>query len=357
MNNQQRAALMSQRVDYLASPELAGRATGTEGGLVARQYVATAFADLGLEPAGDNGTYAHAIASIGSANLLGAIPGHGKQAQQYLMLAAHYDHLGEQFGEIYPGADDNASGVAILLDVAARLTERDDLGRSVLICSFDAEEPPHFYSETMGSVHWVERPTIDLHRLDVMICLDIVGHALGPSSMPDEVRNSMFVAGAERAGIGSLIDDLGDHNGRLIPRRLSADIVPPLSDHAAFQEIGIPNLFYTNGRDRNYHSPQDTPEHLDYAKMVGLADHLTNVVCSLAEGPAPLYDPEGIDDAATLRTLVEVGRHAGSLHAEADRLMALIDRLEQKLEDGTELSGPERGGLQSSLLALEEALS
>ncbi len=202
VDTSERAELMERRVEYLASDELTGRAPGTEGGLLAREYVRTAFSDLGLVPAGDNGSYEHAIASIDGANLLGAIPGHGPRAEQNLMIAAHYDHLGEYFGEIHPGADDNAQGVAVLLDVAERLTERDDLGRTVLITSFDAEEPPYFYTEEMGSVHWVDRPTIDLHRLDAMICLDLVGHALGPVDMPDEVRRSMFVMGAERAGLG-----------------------------------------------------------------------------------------------------------------------------------------------------------
>ncbi len=356
-NVTERAALMARRVEYLASDELTGRAPGTEGGLLARQYVRSAFADLQLEPAGDNGGYEHAVASIGGANLLGAIPGHGPRAEQYLMIAAHYDHLGEYFGEIHPGADDNASGVAVLLDVAERLTERDDLGRTVLICSFDAEEPPYFYTEDMGSMHWVDRPTIDLNRLDAMICLDLVGHALGPDTMPDEVRRSMFVMGAERAGLGGVIDFLADQDDRIIPRRLDADIIPPLSDHYAFEQVGIPFLFYSIGRDRHYHSPRDTAEKLDYPKMVGLANHLTEVLGSLADGPAPVYDAYAVDDQATLTSLVQLAHHVAPLHHKSERFMALIEKLERKLEQGTPISRFDRGAMQSVILALEETLA
>ena len=163
--------------------------------------------------------------------------------------------------------------------------------------------------------------------------------------------------GAERAGLGSVVDDLAAQDDRVVPRRLDADIIPPLSDHYAFEQVGIPFLFYSSGRDRNYHTPQDTPEKLDYPKMVGLADHLTDLVCSLAEGPAPIYDAEGIDDATNLRTLIDVGRHAGPLHPDADRVMILIDKLERKLEAGTPLTRFDRGSLQATILAIEHAIA
>lgn len=356
VDRNQRADLMAERVKYLASEALTGRAPGTEGGRLAREYVRTAFGDLALEPLGDNGTYEHAIEAIGGANLLGSIPGHGPNADKYLLIGAHYDHLGENFGDIYPGADDNASGVAVLLDVARALTERDDLDRTVIICSFDAEEPPHFYTDDMGSWHWVDRPTIDLSRLDAMVCVDLIGHPLGPASLPDAVRRSVFVTGAERSGLGSVVDGVTAQDDRLITRRVDAGIIDSSSDHYAFERVGIPFLFYTARRDRHYHTPQDTPEKLDYAKMVGLADHLTELMCTLADGPAPAYNEQGTDEAASLRTLVEIGRHAGPLHRDT-RVMVLVEKLERKLESGTPLSGSDRGGLKAAIVAIEAALA
>jgi hypothetical protein len=352
----ERAELMAGRVGYLASEALTGRAPGTEGGRLAREYVREAFSDLALEPLGDNGAYDHAIEAIGGANLLGSIPGHGPNADKYLLIGAHYDHLGENFGDIYPGADDNASGVAVLLDVARALTERDDLDRTVIICSFDAEEPPHFYTDNMGSWHWVDRPTVDPRSLDAMVCVDLIGHPLGPRSLPNEIRRSVFVMGAERSGLGPVVDGVSAQSDRLVARRLDAGIVESSSDHYAFERVGIPFLFYTARRDRHYHTPLDTPEKLDYEKMVGLADHLTELICTLADGPAPVYNKDGTDNEANLRTLVEVGRHAGPLHRDG-RVMMLIEKLERKLEDGTPITKADRGGLKAAMAAIEDALA
>ncbi len=348
---------MRERVEYLASPELEGRAPGSVGGRLAREFVTEAFGQIGLEPAGDDGAYAHWIPGIGGeggSNLIGAIPGHGPNADRYLMVAAHYDHLGIYYGDIYPGADDNAAAVAVLLDVAERLTTTDRLGRTVLICSFDAEEPPHFLTDTMGSVHWVDRPTVPLDRLDAFVCFDLVGRSLGPDHLPDDVRHSVFVLGAERTGLASVVDDA--RNPNLMPRRINADVVPPLSDHFAFEEAGIPFLFYTTGRDRHYHTPTDTPERLDYGRMVGLADHLTDVVCALADGPTPTYDHYAHDDGATLRSIVEIGEHAIPLHPEADYLMQHLGRFQRILDDGTPLTRLDRALLSEGILRIEEAL-
>ncbi len=355
MQMNDRAELMARRVEYLASDELTGRAPGTEGGRLAREYVRAAFSDLALEPLGDNGTYEHAIEAIGGANLLGSIPGHGPNADKYLLIGAHYDHLGVNFGEVHPGADDNASGVAVLLDVARQLTERDDLGRTVIICSFDAEEPPYFYTDDMGSWHWVDRPTIDLNRLDAMVCVDLIGHALGPATLPEKVRQTVFVTGAERSGLGGVVDG-ASQQGQVVARRIDTGIIESSSDHYAFERVGIPYLFYTARRDRHYHTPQDTPEKLDYLKMVGLADHLTDLLCTLADGPAPVYHEQGTDETASLKTLVEVGRHAGPLHRDS-RVMVLIEKLERKLESGTPLTGTDRGGMKAAMVAIENALA
>lgn len=352
-----RAAIMAHQVEHLASDAMEGRATGTEGGRMARRFVEDGFADLGLVQAGDDGAYSHRIAAIGGANLVGAVPGNGPNSDRYVMVAAHYDHLGKYFGRVHPGADDNAAAVAVLLDVARQLTELNNLDRSVLICSFDAEEPPYFCTDDMGSVHWVDRPSVDLSRLDAMVCLDTIGHALGPDTLPDSVRRTVFVLGAERSGLGGVVDELAALDDRVLPRRLDADVIPPLSDHYAFERAGIPFLFYTTGRDRHYHTPKDTPERLDYPKMVGFADHITDLMWTLSDGPAPIYNPSGRDDPTTIRTLVDIGRHAAPLHENAEHVMGLIDKLERKLEEKTPLNPFDRAGLRSTIIAIEKALA
>jgi hypothetical protein len=343
------------RVEHLASPELEGRAPGTPGGLLARRYVEEAFTGLGLMPAGDD-DYRQAIPTIGGANLLGTIPGTGPQGDRYILLNAHYDHLGINFGEIYSGADDNASGVAVLLDVARKLADHDGLDRTVLIVSFDAEEPPHFYTPDMGSIYFVAHPTVPLERIDMMLCLDLIGHPIGPPQLPVEVRNSMLVMGTEKtAGIGGIVD--GITTPGIWPRRLDNDIFPPLSDHYAFQQVGIPSLFFTVGRDRHYHTPKDTPEKLDYPKLLAFADYLAALVTELAGHADFVYDERAVDDEATLTTLVELGRHAAPLARTQVRVAALVDKLEERLESEAPLGPGDRGTLQAAMQAIEEAFA
>ncbi len=353
MTEPQRLTTLRAHVEYLASPDRQGRAPGTPGGLAARRYLEAAFAELSLTPAGTDG-YQQPIPEIAGANLLGTIPGRGPHSDRYVVVAAHYDHLGLLWGRVYPGADDNAAGVAVLLEAAARLGGRD-LDRSILIASFDAEEPPYFLTEQMGSVRWVAEPTLPLTQVDVMICLDLVGHALGPPSLPEEIRRSVFLLGAERSpGVGSLVDRVGGTVEGIYPRRVDGDLIPPLSDYYAFERAGIPSLFFTLGRDRHYHTPEDTPDKLDYPKMAALADLLVDLTVALAAHPEYRYDADAHDDPAAVSTLIELGRHAGTRHHE--QVTALIDTLEGKLGAGVPLSRRDRAALQAALLALEEAL-
>ncbi len=357
MNEIERRDRLRSRVEYLASPALEGRAPGTRGGLLARGYVEKAFIDLGLHPAGE-ADYRQAIPEIDGANLLGTIAGDGPHSDRYIVLSAHYDHLGVNFGQIYPGADDNASGVAVLLDSAQQLIDNGRLDRSVLVASFDAEEPPHFYTPDMGSIYFVDHPTVPLDRIDMMICLDLIGHPFGPPGLPVEVRNTVLVMGAEKcSGVGAVVDRIGEQVGGIVPRRLDSDVIPPLADHYAFQRVGIPFLFFNVGRDRNYHSPQDTAEKLDYPKMLALSDYVTALVTELAGRDSFTYDATAADDTATLTTLVELGRHAGPLARKPAQVMTLVAKLEQRLESGTRLSSGDRGTLQATILALEEALA
>ncbi len=298
------------------------------------------------------------IPTVDGTNLLGIIPGKGPLADRFIVVAGQYDHLGIWFDDVHPGANDNASGVAILLDVADRLIALGGLGRSVLVCSFDAEEPPHFSTENMGSIHFVATPTVPLNQIDLMICLDLVGHSLGPVAMPGEVRESIFVLGAERAtGVGDLVDRLGAGVDGIRPRRLDGDVFPPLSDHFAFERAGIPFLFFTAGRDRHYHTPEDTSEKLDYDKMLALADYLAVLIAELAALSELTYQPDGHDDAATLKTLVELGSLIGPTTSRPDQVMALIGKLEEQLASRRPIDPADRGSLSVLLMALEEALA
>ena len=128
-----------------------------------------------------------------------------------------------------------------------------------------------------------------------------------PTSLPDEVRDSVFVLGAEKStGTPELLDNLPIVAG-IEPRRIDNYIIESMSDYDAFMNAGIPFLFYTMGRSEHYHAPTDTPDRLDYDKMSAFATHLTDLVTALADRPdTPKFDPAGFDDAATVATIREL---------------------------------------------------
>jgi len=243
------------------------------------------------------------VPACGGANVLATIPG---ELDRFVLVAAHFDHLGERGGEIFHGADDNAAAVAILVEVARALAN-ERAGRGVIIAAFDAEEPPHFLTGAMGSFEFVRA---NRAPIDFMVCMDLVGHRLGPAIVPDEVGDSLFALGAERSrGTFELVSKLKRVEQGVIVRPVDAEIVPPLSDYAAFWQQRIPFLFLTAGRSRVYHTPDDTPEKLDTAKIAATARWLTRFVRE-----ARMREPTAFTQTRFDRgTLEEVGELAAAL--------------------------------------------
>jgi Zn-dependent M28 family amino/carboxypeptidase len=289
---------VKQLVNALCSDECAGRAPGTPGGRRARRLVVDALRAGGLDP------FEQPIPRHGCAIVLAALPG---AIDRWVIVGAHYDHLGASGGKVYRGADDNAAAVAILVEVAARLAASRPGGRGVLIAAFDAEEPPWFLGEGMGSEYFARHPTVPLDRVDQFVCMDLVGHTLGPAPLPGEVRDSLFALGAERGtGTGALVDGIARAEPGVIVRRADAEIIPPLSDHAPFWDRRIPFLLLTAGRSRVYHTPEDRPELLAWDKMAATARWLERFVRRSCERDDAIAFDHHRDDASTLRSLVEL---------------------------------------------------
>ncbi len=294
---------MKALVDELCSKECAGRAPGTPGGLRARHLVRDALRAAGVDPV------EQAIGSSKGANLVATLPG---DIDRWVLVAAHYDHLGANGRTFFPGADDNAAAVAILVDVARGLAAKRADGRGVIIAAFDAEEPPYFLTGQMGSKYFAQHADAfgaPLERIDLMVCMDLVGHALGPDGLPDDVRSSLFALGAERsAGTSAIVDELARAEDGVIVRRVDAEVIPPLSDYEPFWKRGVPFLFLTGGRSQRYHTPEDTPEHLDWRKMGATARWLETMVRRACTRPEPrvLFDRGARDDASTLRTFLDL---------------------------------------------------
>ncbi|HEV8324986.1 MAG TPA: M28 family peptidase [Myxococcota bacterium] len=376
-----RVASLRELVEALCAPACAGRAAGTREGAAARAVVMQALASAGAAPAGEDG-YLQPVPACGGANVVArvrsvvgadAAPAAGASAGapatarapagRYVLVGAHYDHLGRAGdGQAYWGADDNAAAVAALVDVAAALAgpRAKELRRDVLLCAFDAEEPPHFLTGAMGSQHFARRPLVPLDRIDTMVCLDLVGHAFGRAGLPEPVRRSLFVLGAEKGrGNGPLVDGVAAGRAGVRARRVGIHVIPPLSDYHPFAEARVPYLFLTCGRWEHYHQTTDTPERLDYAKLAATADFLADLVVALSARPeAPVeFLPEGQDDLATVTSLLDVSRALLPFSAAAAQAVPFLEALAARAGAEGTLDAETRDTLALLVASLEAALA
>ncbi|MFL5446654.1 MAG: M28 family metallopeptidase [Myxococcales bacterium] len=305
---------MRTLIERLCSRECAGRAAGTKEGDAARAVVVQAFREAGLDP------YEQRVEGCGGANVLAKVRG---DVERYVLVGAHFDHLGEIDDEVFWGADDNAAAVAVLVEVA-RAIAKDRDGRGVILAAFDGEEPPHFLTGAMGSREFVRT---NRDPIDFMVCMDLVGHRFGPEGIPEEVGASLFALGAERsAATHALVSSLKRVEAGVIVRAADAGIIPPLSDYEAFWERRIPFLFLSAGRSRVYHTPEDTPDKLDYGKIEATARWLTRFVrASRTREDSPFVDERL--DRGTLDELSEVITALAALSPDAAAALEFVNRL------------------------------
>lgn len=255
------------RTDTVALASSAGRVPGTAGHDRAREYLEARFAELGLTSYPGLDGYRHtyrARDAVRMTNLIGVIPGTDRTLPP-ILVGAHYDSVIEA-----PCADDNAAAVAVMLQVAADLT-RQRLDRDVIVAAFDAEEPPYYLGEEMGSSRFVadvlDRP------VHLAVIMDLVGHAVSVPGF-DLNPDLMFVVGAEsHPALPGLLRDL-----RLPIAATTQPRVGDMSDYHAFRLAGAPYLFFSCGEWVHYHQPSDHPDLLDYPKMAQLTHDLHTVL-------------------------------------------------------------------------------
>lgn len=338
-------------VEELCSDACAGRAPGTQGGQTARDVVLRAMRDAGLSPV------EQPVPGCGGANVLATLPG---TSDRWVLVGAHYDHLGQEGHHVYRGADDNAAAVALLLEAGRALAQRGPEGRGVVLAAFDGEEPPYFLSDSMGSEHYARHPTVPLEKMDLMVCMDLVGHTMGPDAAPDELRHSLFVLGTERSeGTGALVEGLVRAEPGVVARRADAEIVPPMSDYWAFWRREVPFAFLTCGRWRHYHTPEDTPEKLDYGILAARArwlERLVRAACARPEAKVRFLK-DAFDDASTLRSLVGLVAPLASVSPQAAMGRELAEGLLKQCDARGRLPEALRPQVSQLVHALEAGLA
>jgi hypothetical protein len=201
-------------------------------------------------------------------NVLAYLPG---RSDEYLIIGAHYDHLGlgnesslapSLIGNVHPGADDNASGTAALLELARLFAERDQPPeRGVLFAAFAAEE-----LGLLGSAQWVKEPTQPLDNAVAMINMDMVGR----------IRNSKVFVGGTGTGstFEALLAEVSHGHGFTLeqsPGGYSA------SDNTSFVTGQVPALFFFSGLHSDYHKPSDTWEKINAEDGSRLVDMIAEL--------------------------------------------------------------------------------
>jgi hypothetical protein len=272
-------AQLRDHAGLLADDVLEGREAGTRGGLAAARYLAQQLAASGLQPAGASGSFVQRFGN-NYQNLLGLLPGTDPELRdQYVLVGAHYDHVGYgsprtshgPFGLVHNGADDNASGVAALLEVIEGLQQVGlQPRRSLLFVFWDGEE-----QGLLGSKHWVAHPTLPLHQLSLAVNVDMVGRM---------VDHRLEIGGTRTgAGLRQLVSRSD------LPGELWLDFDWELkqnSDHWPLMEAEFPAIYLHTGVHDDYHRPSDDVEKLNLPGIRLASAYLVRLLVGLADEPA-----------------------------------------------------------------------
>lgn len=254
-------------VENLAAP--GSRKVGSPGHLEAREYLQARMATVGLVPYGE-GEYQlpYQVEGTSYTNLAGVWPGLDGSLDP-ILLVAHYDTCGDQ-----PGADDNAAAIAIWFQ-ALNYLKTLNLQRDLIFLFPDAEEPPRFLTEHMGSTHFYNHQLRG--SLHAGLVLDLVGHDVPIAGMEE----LLFIFGAESHQQWSkMLQEAPLPTGLKNIATLNR-YVGDLSDHHVLRENGDAYLFLTCGRWEHYHQESDLPQHLNYEKMDRICQYVVSLVQSV----------------------------------------------------------------------------
>lgn len=279
---------IKEDVMFLADDKLEGRETGTKGELEAAAYIAKRFKEIGLEPKGTKDflqkftfkpkTTPHqevkysatsTDSTITGTNVLGYID---NKTNKTIVIGAHYDHLG--FGAesslskgeekaIHNGADDNASGVSAMLNLASKL-KQTNTSNNYLFIAFSGEE-----MGLLGSNYFVKNATIHLDSINYMFNMDMVGRLKADSTLA--------VYGVGTSPVFKQVISANNNNFKIIEKE--SGIGP--SDHTSFYLNDIPILHFFTGQHEDYHKPSDDSELLNYEGMKAISTYIFDIITDL----------------------------------------------------------------------------
>ena len=275
------AAQLLEDVRVLSADAMEGRGVGTKGGAMARAYVERRFEESGLKPLSSSFGQRFELPEGGAGgrregvNVVGYVRG-AEHPERFIVVTAHYDHLGLKNGQIYNGADDNASGVAVMLQLAAHFGGARRPENSVVFAALDAEE-----LGLVGARALVRQLQAEKRDVRLNINLDMVGHS---------ERGELYVAGAyhtpalraplERVAARAPVRLLLGHDR---PEQGQGDWTRQ-SDQYPFHRAGVPFAYFGVEDHRDYHQPTDDFETLTTDFFVRAAETVLDALKTLDDG-------------------------------------------------------------------------
>jgi Zn-dependent M28 family amino/carboxypeptidase len=285
---------LMKHVNALTIPKMAGRGAGTEGEKLAAGYAAAQLEEAGVAPAG---TYLHPFPFEDgkSVNVVGTIAGRGDRKNEHVILGAHIDHLGTKGQDVYHGAEDNASGVAVVLEIAFALAHAPEtLDRSVTVVLFGAEE-----EGLVGSRAFARNPPVK--PMKAMVNIDMIGRDLVDQGRFAPLkplfgindRRAVGVVGTRDRPVFRTIVERATKAEKLrawapedLPGALSEWAereAEGRGDSYSFEAVGVPALFFGQGESDDYHKPTDIPDKLVPVAMAARARAIRAVVVALSK--------------------------------------------------------------------------
>jgi hypothetical protein len=319
----------------LASDETEGRQNGTPGSALARSFLIDQLRPIsnGLNTSA-SGDAAYTQSLPGGTNVVSVIPG-TDLANEYVVVGAHYDHLGSFCAYKTPGdricngATDNAAGVAAVLGIGRAIAARSNRPRrSVVLALWDREE-----DGLIGSRHYVQNPLVPLASTAAYVNFDIQGANLLPS-----LRNTTFAVAAETGGsrLQSIVRSAIDRQPLDTPM-LSSIFGQFRSDYASFLGVRVPSVFFTDATGPCYHTSDDEIEIVDFEKLnkqIGTALAVTRDLANTNTPPAfvsgaPLatYDDLVAFAEVVERGSVDIGRFSAADQATIQSVRDNVRRL------------------------------
>jgi len=281
--NTDRRARLEKHLYYLASDSLHGRMAGSEDGAKARAYILEQWNEIGMEPFYPEGfEMPFSRNGLDMANLVGVIPGNDPVLKaEYILLGAHFDHIGYKDGEICNGADDNASGSSALIEIARMLKENQSkLKRSVIIAAFDGEEQGLWGSEELA------RKMKDDGMISLVKCMmsiDMVGWYAANGKL------ELLGSGTFKDGKSILQENAGGLNLNI--KKFETAALTATDTRSFAKKYQVPTLHVFTGLKSPYHKPADDAELIDYEGLDSITCFISRVAADMASDPD--FGPSG----------------------------------------------------------------